>query len=116
MRTLSIWQAGQRMTAIILDGNRLAAELLSALQAQAQRFAEDHGRAAHLALIVAGEDEGALVFGRQVMRACRQIGVATSLTEFAADVTEAAVRSRVAQASRDEATDGVVVLLPLPAG
>ena len=103
------------MTAVMLDGRSLALDLRQMLQGEAARFAKSRGRAAHLALLVVGDDVSAAVFGQQVRRASRVIGVATSWISFAADVTESTIRAHVALASDDPATDGVVVLLPLPA-
>ncbi|MBA3823082.1 MAG: bifunctional 5,10-methylenetetrahydrofolate dehydrogenase/5,10-methenyltetrahydrofolate cyclohydrolase, partial [Ktedonobacterales bacterium] len=102
------------MSAQILDGRALARELRTELQRHAADFARERGRAAHLALLAVGEDAGALVFGQQVMRACRAVGVAYSVANFSVGVSEAAIRAQVAHASNDPATDGVVVLLPLP--
>ncbi len=102
------------MSAQILDGRALAHALRGELRGHATAFTAMHGRSAHLALLTVGEDEGALVFGQQVMRACRAVGVAYSVASFAAGVSEAAIRAQVAHASNDPATDGVVVLLPLP--
>lgn len=104
------------MTAKMLDGRELSRALRADLREEAQRFAHEHGRAAHLALIAAGEDLTAGLFGRQVTRACHEIGVALTWTICAPDVTEAAIRTRVAAASDDPATDGVVVISPLPTG
>jgi methylenetetrahydrofolate dehydrogenase (NADP+) / methenyltetrahydrofolate cyclohydrolase len=102
------------MSAQLLDGRALAQTLRAELHHHAAEFAQQHGRAAHLALLAVGEDAGALVFGQQVMRACRALGVAYSMANFAAEVSEAAIRAQVTHASNDPATDGVVVLLPLP--
>jgi methylenetetrahydrofolate dehydrogenase (NADP+) / methenyltetrahydrofolate cyclohydrolase len=104
------------MAAQMLDGRALAQSLQAALKAEAKQFAARHKRAAHLALFVAGADAGAAVFGRQVQRAARAMDIATSLTTFAPDVAEPDMRKQIARASDDPATDGVVVLLPLPEG
>ncbi len=110
------------MTAHLLDGRELAIALRASLRTEAQSFAKLHGRPAHLALFLAGEDHGAQVFGQQVQRACRSIGLATSWTAFAASqdgavaVAESTIRAHIALASADPATDGVVLLLPLPTG
>lgn len=104
------------MAAQMLDGRILARELRRELRASARDFAAQQGRAAHLALLAVGEEQTALLFGQQVTRACRSIGIAYSVTTCAADVSEAAIRAQVAHASNDPATDGVVVLLPLPTG
>jgi methylenetetrahydrofolate dehydrogenase (NADP+)/methenyltetrahydrofolate cyclohydrolase len=102
------------MAAIHLDGRALARDLRQELHQESQSFQSRMGRAAHLALFIAGEDTGATIFGQQVLHACRTIGVATSLTSFDSLVSEVAVRARVAQASDDPTTDGIVILLPLP--
>jgi methylenetetrahydrofolate dehydrogenase (NADP+)/methenyltetrahydrofolate cyclohydrolase len=104
------------MVANLLDGRALAANLRSELRIHARTFTAAHGRAAHLALLAVGDDQNALLFGQQVIKVCRAIGVAYSLTRYAADVSEAAIRAQAAHASADPATDGVVVLLPLPDG
>ncbi len=102
------------MPAILLDGRNLARALRQQMHQEAIRFHDLHRRAAHLALIHVGDDPGAQIFGQQVRQVCKKIGVATSITRFDADVSEQTIRSRVAQASDDRATDGIVVLLPLP--
>ncbi len=104
------------MAAHLLDGRALAQSLQASLCAEAAKFTARHRRAAQLALFAAGTDVGAAVFGRQVQRAARAIGVATSWTAFAPDVAEVQMREQIARASDDPATDGVVVLLPLPEG
>ncbi len=104
------------MTAQLLDGRTLAANLRRELRTHARTFAAEHGRAAYLALLAVGDDQNALLFGQQVIKVCQALGVAYSLTRFAADVSEAAIRAQVAHAGNDPATDGVVVLLPLPGG
>jgi methylenetetrahydrofolate dehydrogenase (NADP+)/methenyltetrahydrofolate cyclohydrolase len=104
------------MAAQTLDGRALARELHHTLRVGAQQFSMAHHRAAHLALLVAGDEHSALLFGQQVARVCHEVGVACSFTNYAADVSEAAIRAQVAHLSNDPTTDGVVVLLPLPAG
>lgn len=104
------------MAAIELDGRELAQAMRQELRTRARAFHAERGRAAHLALLVAGDDPSASVFGQQVARASRALGVALSWTVCAPDVSEAAIRARVQLASDDPATDGVVVLLPLPPG
>jgi methylenetetrahydrofolate dehydrogenase (NADP+)/methenyltetrahydrofolate cyclohydrolase len=104
------------MAAQLLDGRARAAELRLELRVRARAFAAEHGRAAHLALLAVGDDQSALLFGQQVTRVCQAVGVAYSVTRYAADVSEAAIRAQVAHAGNDPATDGVVVLLPLPQG
>lgn len=102
------------MAAHLLDGRALGARLQRDLRAHARTFANTHGRRAHLALLAVGDDPNARLFGDQVIRACRRIGVAYSETHSGPDVSEAAVRALVAHAGSAPATDGVVILLPLP--
>jgi methylenetetrahydrofolate dehydrogenase (NADP+)/methenyltetrahydrofolate cyclohydrolase len=104
----------ERMGAILLDGRSLAARLRAELAEKAQSVAA-RGRRASLALVIAGENPSALLYGEQVQRSCARAGVDCALLRLPGEIGESELRERVTALGRAAAVDGVALLLPLPA-
>lgn len=102
------------MSAKLLDGRDLAARLRGELSQEAQRFAEQRQRQAHLSLALVGSDATARLYAEQVARASQRIGLRLTLREFPADIGELALRAEVATLGARADVDGVALLLPLP--
>jgi methylenetetrahydrofolate dehydrogenase (NADP+)/methenyltetrahydrofolate cyclohydrolase len=102
------------MGAILLDGRGLAARLRAELVAQSQVVANERGRRASLALLIAGENVSALLYGEQVQQSCARAGVDCVLLRLPGEIGESELRERVTALGRDSAVDGVALLLPLP--
>jgi methylenetetrahydrofolate dehydrogenase (NADP+) / methenyltetrahydrofolate cyclohydrolase len=103
------------MGALLLDGRSLVARLRAELAEKAQSIAAERGRRAALALVIAGENATALLYGAQVQRSCARAGVDCALLRLPGEIGEAELRERVTALGRDPAVDGVALLLPLPA-
>src|SRR5215471_13647114 len=103
------------MAAIIFDSKSLVARMTAELQSEAAQFRKQHHRSARLAQIIAGHDGAAEVYSRQLVRACRTIGLGCSTLAYPFEVEEEELRAEVATLSKDENNDGVLLLLPLPA-
>jgi methylenetetrahydrofolate dehydrogenase (NADP+) / methenyltetrahydrofolate cyclohydrolase len=102
------------MAAIIFDSKPLVAHMTAELQSEAAQFRNQHHRSARLAQIIAGHDGAAEVYSRQLVRACRKIGLGCATLAYPFEVEEEELRTEVASLSNDENTDGVLLLLPLP--
>jgi len=102
------------MAAIIFDSKLLVAHMTAELQSEAAQFRKQHHRSARLAQIIAGHDGAAEVYSRQLVRACRKIGLGCATLAYPFEVEEEELRGEVASLSNDENTDGVLLLLPLP--
>jgi len=102
------------MAATIFDSKPLVARMTAELQSEAAQFRKQHHRSARLAQIIAGHDGAAEVYSRQLVRACRTIGLGCSTLAYPFEVEEGEVRAEVAALSNDANTDGVLLLLPLP--
>ena len=103
------------MPAVIYDSKPLVKRMTEALHAEAAKFREQHQRPARLAQLVAGHDVAAAVYSRQLARSCRMIGVDCATQAYPFEITEEKLRSEVAALNDEATTDGVVLLLPLPA-
>lgn len=102
------------MSAIIFDSKPLVARMTAELQSEAAQFRKQRHRPARLAQIVAGHDGAAEVYSRQLVRACRTIGLGCATLAYPFEIEEEELRNDVAALGEDTNTDGVVLLLPLP--
>ena len=103
------------MAAIIYDSKPLAMRMTEELREEAARFRKHRHRPARLAQLVAGHDAAAEVYSRQLVRACRTIGLGCATLAYPFEIEEEELRAEVAALNDDANTDGVVLLLPLPA-
>ena len=64
--------------------------------------------------MIVGHDAAAEVYSRQLVRACRTIGLSCATIGYPFEMEEAELRREVATLNDDPNNDGVVLLLPLP--
>ena len=103
------------MPATIYDSRPLAARMTEELRGEAAQFRKQHRRPARLAQLVAGHDAAAEVYSRQLVRSCRTIGLGCATLAYPFEIEEDELRAEVATLNEDANTEGVVLLLPLPA-
>ncbi len=102
------------MSAVILDGRKLAERLRAELKAKAAEVTASRGRPAQLTLVAAGEDPTALLYGEHVQRSCARIGLNCMLRRYPESIAETELRVEVAALGARADVDGVALLLPLP--
>lgn len=102
------------MVAKIFDSRPLVRRMTEELRGEAVAFRRQHQRPARLAQVVVGHDSAAEVYSRQLVRACREIGLICATLAYPFEIEEEELRTQVAALNNDAGTDGVVLLLPLP--
>ncbi len=102
------------MSASVYDSHLLAAQLTEELRREAAQFRSLHHRSARLTQIIVGHDAAAEVYSRQLVRACRSVGLGCATLAYPFEMEEEELRTEVATLNEDLGTDGVVLLLPLP--
>jgi methylenetetrahydrofolate dehydrogenase (NADP+) / methenyltetrahydrofolate cyclohydrolase len=103
------------MTAILLDGKALAAELQAELAADVADFIENNGVTPALAAVLVGDNAGSEVYVRNKRKACERAGMESQLHRLTAGVSTEDVLSLVHKLNNDDRVHGVLVQLPLPA-
>ena len=103
------------MSAQILDGKALAAEIRSEVKTQVAALAEKSVSTA-LAVILVGDDSASQVYVRNKMRACEEVGFVSECRHLPADVTIEALLEEIKTQNADPAVDGLLLQLPLPRG
>lgn len=103
------------MSAVILDGKAFAASLRARVADHVARLRESHGLMPGLAVVLVGEDPASQVYVRSKGKLTREVGMASFEHKLAADTSESALLSLIAQLNADPAVHGILVQLPLPA-
>jgi len=104
------------MTARIIDGKAIAAELRGQVAAEVARVKRDHGLTPGLAVVLVGNDPASEVYVRSKHTQTQAAGMASFEHKLPADVSQDALLALVAKLNRDPAVHGILVQLPLPKG
>jgi methylenetetrahydrofolate dehydrogenase (NADP+)/methenyltetrahydrofolate cyclohydrolase len=99
------------MTARIIDGKAVAAELRRGIAARVAAAGFRPG----LRVVRVGEDPASGVYVRNKDRAAQEVGFDSTTLHLPAETTEAELLAVVARLNADPAVDGILVQLPLPA-
>lgn len=101
------------MSAQILDGKALAAEIRSEVKTQVAALAEK-GVSPALAVILVGDDSASQVYVRNKIKACADTGIRSLEFRMPAETTQQQLLAKIAELNADENVDGILVQLPLP--
>jgi methylenetetrahydrofolate dehydrogenase (NADP+)/methenyltetrahydrofolate cyclohydrolase len=102
------------MTARIIDGKLIAAELRGRVAAEVARLKREHGLTAGLAVVLVGEDPASQVYVRSKHKLTQDAGMASFEHVLPADVAQSELLALIARLNRDPLVHGILVQLPLP--
>jgi len=102
------------MSAQILDGKAISADIRTGLKEQVEALLLAGGRKPGLAVVLVGENPASQVYVRNKRKACAEVGFYSELHELDAGTSEAELLTRIDQLNAKEAIDGILVQLPLP--
>lgn len=104
------------MTASIIDGKIIAAELRSRVAAEVARVKAEHGVTPGLAVVLVGSDPASEVYVRSKHKQTQEAGMASFEHKLPADVAQADLIALVQKLNADPTVHGILVQLPLPKG
>jgi len=102
------------MSAILLDGNKIAAQIRAEVAEDVRKLAAD-GLYPGLAVILAGHNPASEIYVRNKVKACEQVGVHGETLTPPDSVTTAELLDMVERLNQRHEIDGILVQLPLPA-
>ncbi len=100
---------------VVVDGLGLAQSIRQELSETVAKHVAAGRRPPCLAVVVS-DDPASQSYIKGKRRACERIGMQSVEHDLAPDASEAAVLARVARLNADDAIDGILTQLPLPAG
>ncbi|MBM3170380.1 MAG: bifunctional 5,10-methylenetetrahydrofolate dehydrogenase/5,10-methenyltetrahydrofolate cyclohydrolase [Bacteroidetes bacterium] len=95
---------------LILDGNKLAAEIRSELREKVSQT----GKSPCLAAILVGNDGGSESYVAHKMNDCAEVGFQSRLIRFPDSVSSQELLQAISNLNSDPGVDGFIVQLPLP--
>lgn len=102
------------MTAIRLDGKRIAGEIREDVAKDVAEFVGAGGPKPCLTAVLVGEDPASQVYVRNKSRACEKAGIDGRTMRLPAETTQAELLAVVQGLNDDPAVHGILVQLPLP--
>jgi methylenetetrahydrofolate dehydrogenase (NADP+)/methenyltetrahydrofolate cyclohydrolase len=102
------------MTARILDGRKIADEVLGRVAAGVKARMNAGRAAPGLAVVLVGADPASAVYVRNKRKACQQVGFKTFDFDLPTQTSEAELFALVDRLNADPAVHGILVQLPLP--
>jgi methylenetetrahydrofolate dehydrogenase (NADP+)/methenyltetrahydrofolate cyclohydrolase len=102
------------MTAQLIDGKALAAELKTEIKHIIEKKLSAGHRRPGLAVILVGEDPASSIYVRNKREACEQVGIHSIYHHLPTDTEEHQLIELIEQLNEDSSVDGILVQLPLP--
>ncbi len=102
------------MSATIIDGKAVSAEVRARVRGEVSEFVAQGGGAPGLATVLVGDDPASGIYVRNKHAACEEAGMRSLHQGLAASTSEAELVDLIARLNEDEAVDGILVQLPVP--
>lgn len=104
------------MSATIIDGKAIAAELRGEIAKGVEALVASGGARPGLATVLVGENPASQTYVRMKRKACEELGIESLGHELPADASQEDVEKLVKTLNADSKVHGILVQLPLPAG
>ena len=101
------------MTAKIIDGLAISAEIRADLAARVSRLKEQ-GIDPGLAFIIVGDNPASISYVRAKVQACSETGLRSHTFQLPLETTQEQLLELIEQINRDPSWNGMIVQLPLP--
>ncbi|MEW8391299.1 MAG: bifunctional methylenetetrahydrofolate dehydrogenase/methenyltetrahydrofolate cyclohydrolase FolD [Candidatus Thiodiazotropha sp.] len=102
------------MSAQILDGKAIAADLREQIRQRVEERAANGMRRPGLAVVLVGENPASQVYVRNKRKSCDEVGFHSVSHDLPASTGEDQLLALIDRLNEDEAIDGILVQLPLP--
>ena len=102
------------MTATIIDGKAIAAQIRSEVAQRVQGL-QERGVIPGLAAVLVGDDQASRIYVGAKHKACADVGIRSEQVDLPAFVTEDNVLATIRRLNRDPEIHGIIVQLPVPA-
>jgi len=102
------------VTAKILDGRAMGAEIKAELRADIEKYVHEQGRSPGLVIVRVGGDTASGMYSKAILRVAEEIGMQARLEQLPARISPGELRAMLSQLNCDETVQGIIVQMPLP--
>ncbi len=112
--TIAAKMTPERQHAQMMEGRPVADAIKQEVAAAVRELREKHGVRPKLAAVLVGDDPASAVYVRNKVRACAEVGIESNQIALARSTTTDELLAVVQNLNSDDATDGILIQLPLP--
>lgn len=98
----------------LLDGKETSKKIKAQIAKEVAEMIDKDVKAPHLAAVLVGEDPASKFYVQSKERACRSVGITSSLYKLPANTTQEELLKTIDFLNQDPEIDGFIVQLPLP--
>lgn len=98
----------------VLNGNKLAGNLLMELSAEIKILKKKFSRVPHLVIILIGNDVSSLIYVEKKIKDCYNIGLKYTLIHLSSNISEDYLIKKIKHFNKDPYVDGIIVQFPIP--
>jgi methylenetetrahydrofolate dehydrogenase (NADP+) / methenyltetrahydrofolate cyclohydrolase len=102
------------VTAIILDGRAMGAEIKAELRADIETYVHGQGVQPGLVIVRVGSDTASGMYSKAILRVAEEIGLQARLDQLPTRISPDELRAMLQQLNCDDAVQGIIVQMPLP--
>jgi len=102
------------VTAIILDGRAMGAEIKAELRADIETYVHEQGVQPGLVIVRVGSDTASGMYSKAILRVAEEIGLQARLDQLPTRISPDELRAMLQQLNCDDAVQGIIVQMPLP--
>ncbi len=102
------------MTAQVLDGRAMGAEIKAELRADVENYTREQGRSPCLVIVRVGGDIASGVYSKAILRVAEEVGLQARLEQLPIRISPDELRAVLLQLNYDETVQGIIVQMPLP--
>ncbi len=102
------------MTAQLIDGKGVAAQIRQSVKETVQQRLAEGKRPPGLAVVLVGSDPASQVYVASKRKSCQEVGFVSKAYDLPADTGQAQLLALIDQLNADTEIDGILVQLPLP--
>jgi methylenetetrahydrofolate dehydrogenase (NADP+) / methenyltetrahydrofolate cyclohydrolase len=102
------------VTAKILDGRAMGAEIKAELRAGIEQYVREQGRAPGLVIVRVGGDAASGVYSKALLRVADEVGLLARLEQLPTRTSPDELRALLLQLNCDQTVQGIIVQMPLP--
>jgi methylenetetrahydrofolate dehydrogenase (NADP+)/methenyltetrahydrofolate cyclohydrolase len=103
------------MTAKLIDGKGIAAEVRRSVKTRVEARRVNALRIPGLAVILVGQDPASEIYVRNKRKACDEAGIISHSYDLPCETSESQLLGLIEELNNDPAIDGILVQFPLPA-
>jgi methylenetetrahydrofolate dehydrogenase (NADP+) / methenyltetrahydrofolate cyclohydrolase len=102
------------VTAHILDGRAMGAEIRAELREEIRRYVQAQGHAPGLVIVLVGSDDASGMYSKAILRVANDIGISARLEQLPANTSSDELHALLLQLNGDASIQGIIVQMPLP--